>query len=141
MAKFQLKGVVIALSGITEIPSKEAGKPSLKKRELWLDCTPHDPITGERSEFENKPLLEFGGEKQMEKLAALDLQKGDVVSVDFFVQGTEYKDKDGKLRVFTAIRTLDVAVIRKKGAPAPAPAQAAPVAEQKTQDGKDGLPF
>lgn len=145
-------GRVIALSNVQEIPSKDAGKPAMKKRELYLDCTRYDSLTGLRDENENKPLLEFGGDKMMEKLAALNLQKGDVVGVKFVVQGSPYKDKDGKQRVFTAIRCYDCELVRRANeptgagrpetpapAPQPQPQQAAPV--QTSQDGTDGLPF
>lgn len=114
MAKLQITGRVIALSPVQEVPSREAGKPAMKKRELYLDMTMYDPYTGERSEKENKPLLEFGGDKVLEKLAALNLQKGDVVTVSFVIQGTPYKDQQtGKNRVFTAIRCYDCEVVRK----------------------------
>ena len=153
MARNQIIGRVIAVSPITEVPSKEQGKPAIKKRELYMDCTTYDPYTGERSQYENKPLLEFGGDKLVDKLGALNLEAGDVVSVSFFIQGTPYKDaQTGKTKVFTAIRTTDIEVVRKraevagtqqpapKPEPQPAPApQAAP--QQTSQDGKDGLPF
>ena len=153
MARNQIIGRVIAVSPITEVPSKEQGKPAIKKRELYMDCTTYDPYTGERSQYENKPLLEFGGDKLVDKLGALNLEAGDVVAVSFFVQGTPYKDaQTGKTKVFTAIRTTDIEVVRKrvevagtqqpapKPEPQPAPApQAAP--QQTSQDGKDGLPF
>ena len=143
-------GRVIALSPVQEIPSKEVGKPAMKKRELYLDCTRYDSITGIRDERENKPLLEFGGDKLLDKLAALDLKKDDVVGVKFAIQGTPYKDeKSGKTKVFTAIRCYDIEVIRKadgsavqQSAPKPEPAPAPQAAPQQTsQDGKDGLPF
>ena len=143
-------GRVIALSPVQEIPSKEAGKPAMKKRELYLDCTRYDSLTGIRDERENKPLLEFGGDKLLDKLADLDLKKDDVVGVKFAIQGTPYKDeKSGKTKVFTAIRCYDIEVIRKadgsavqQSAPKPEPAPAPQAAPQQTsQDGKDGLPF
>ena len=145
MARNELVGRVIAVSNVTEVPSKEAGKPAIKKRELYLDCTTYDPYTGERSQYENKPLLEFGGDKLVEKLGALDLKEGDVVKVSFFIQGTPYKDQQGKTKVFTGIRTTDIEVIRKKDAPAPTPASAAPAEPAakagSSVDGRDGLPF
>ena len=153
MARNQVIGRVIAVSPITEVPSKEQGKPAIKKRELYLDCTTYDPYTGERSQYENKPLLEFGGDKLVDKLSALNLEAGDVVAVSFFVQGTPYKDaQTGKTKVFTAIRTTDIEVVRKraevagtqqpapKPEPQPAPAPQ-PAPQQTSQDGKDGLPF
>ena len=150
MARNQVIGRVIAVSPITEVPSKEQGKPAIKKRELYMDCTTYDPYTGERSQYENKPLLEFGGDKLVDKLGALNLEAGDVVSVSFFIQGTLYKDaQTGKIKVFTAIRTTDIEVVRKRaevaGTQQPAPKsepQPAPAAPQQTsQDGKEPLPF
>ena len=151
MARNQIIGRVIAVSPITEVPSKEQGKPAIKKRELYMDCTTYDPYTGERSQYENKPLLEFGGDKLVDKLGALNLEAGDVVAVSFFVQGTPYKDaQTGKTKVFTAIRTTDIEVVRKRAevastqqpAPKPEPQPAPQAAPQQTsQDGKDGLPF
>lgn len=151
MARNQIIGCVIAVSPITEVPSKEQGKPAIKKRELYMDCTTYDPYTGERSQYENKPLLEFGGDKLVDKLGALNLEAGDVVAVSFFVQGTPYKDaQTGKTKVFTAIRTTDIEVVRKRGevadtqqpAPKPEPQPAPQAAPQQTsQDGKEPLPF
>lgn len=150
MAKLQITGRVIALSQVQEIPSREAGKPAMKKRELYLDMTMYDPYTGERSERENKPLLEFGGDKVLEKLGALNLQKDDVVTVSFAIQGTPYKDQQtGKMKVFTAIRCYDIEVVRRAGQQAVQHAQAVPqvvaplVQEpQQSNGGNDnGLPF
>lgn len=151
MAKLQVTGRVIALSAVQEIPSTTAGNPPMKKRELYLDMTMYDPYTGERSDKENKPLLEFGGDKVLDKLAALNLQKDDVVTVSFAIQGTPYKDKTtGKNRVYTAIRCYDIEVVHKAGqavaqqpAPAPAPTPAPePQPQQQNNGGKEEpLPF
>lgn len=143
MAKLQITGRVIALSDVREVASSDGGKP-FKKRELYLDMTMYDPYTGERSENENKPLLEFGGDKVLDKIEALNLQRDDVVTVSFAIQGTPYKDKQtGKMRVFTAIRCYDIEVVRKAGqqqaaAPAPAPE---PEPQATQTNGKDPLPF
>lgn len=156
MAKLQITGRVIALSPVQEIPSREAGKPAMKKRELYLDMTMYDPYTGERSDRENKPLLEFGGDKVIEKLAALNLQKDDIVNVSFAIQGTPYKDQQtGKTKVFTAIRCYDIEVVRKAGqqgaqtahpATQPQPAPAPEPTPQPTTQNDNGskeepLPF
>ena len=139
-------GRVIALSQVEEIPSKEQGKPSMKKQKLYMDCTRYDSITGLRDEKENKPLLDFGGDKLIEKVAALDLKKDDVVGVRFAIQGNPYKDeKTGKNNVFTSIRCYDIEIIRKAdgtAAPNPTPAPAEPAAKAGSSvDGRDGLPF
>lgn len=141
-------GRVIALSDVQEIPSSDPQKSAMKKRQLYMDCTRYDSITGERIGLENKPLLDFGGEKVLEKLGALGLQKDDIVCVKFDIQGNQSKDKTtGKPKLFTSIRCYDCEVVRRAGQPAPQPQQpqqqAAPVQQpiQTSQDGTDGLPF
>lgn len=140
-----LYGKVIALSDVKVIPSNEAGKAPMKKRELYLDCTPYDGITGVQMGKENKPLLELGGDKVMEKLETLQIAKDDIVGVRFAIQGNPYK-KDGKLSVFTSIRCYDVDVVRRAGQ------QAVPQPQQPTQptpknntpandNNEGGLPF
>lgn len=144
-----INGRVIALSQVEEIPSKEQGKPSMKKQKLYMDCTRYDSITGLRDERENKPLLEFGGDKLIEKIAALDLKKDDVVGVRFAIQGNPYKnEKTGKNDVFTSIRCYDIEIIHKAdgtAVPSPTPAPAAPAEPAakagSSVDGRDGLPF
>lgn len=147
-------GRVIALSQVQEIPSREAGKPAMKKQELYLDCTREDSITHERIGLENKPLLEFGGDKVLEKLSKMILVKDDVVCVKFAIQGNPYKDeKTGKTKVFTAIRCYDIDLIRKadgtvvqqpvQAAPAPQP-EPAPAAQSPfvgEGENKNDLPF
>lgn len=151
---FILYGKVIALSQVQEIPSKEAGKPAMKKRELYLDCTRYDYLTGQQVGYENKPLLEFGGEQVIDKLGALALQKDDIVGVRFAIQGNPYKDeKTGKSRVFTAVRCYDIELVRRAGepvgqqqapqqaVPAPQPQVQQPVTQQNDDAGQEPLPF
>lgn len=114
----QIAGRVIALSGVREVASADQSKAPMKKRELYIDCTRYDPYTGERSQYENKPLLEFGGDKMLAKLEQLNIQKDDIVVVTFDIQGTPYKDKDGKTKVFTRVRPFDIEVTRRAGQPA-----------------------
>ena len=161
MAEFKLMGRFIALSEVKEIPSSEAGKAPMKKRELYMDCTRVDYYTRQPIGQENKVLLDFGGDKLLEKVAALGLKKDDVIAVEFNVVGTPYKDKTtGKSRVFTSIRCYDVEVVSRSGQAVaqtaqPAPQPQARVQEQsqqqaqvqqpstQNQDGNkdDGLPF
>lgn len=118
----QIAGRVIALSQVKEVASSDPSKGAVKKRELYIDCTRYDPYTGERSQYENKPLLEFGGDKVLAKLESLNLKTNDIVKVSFDIQGTPYKDKNtGKMRVFTAIRCYDIEVTRRADGSAPAP--------------------
>ena len=133
-------GRVIALSDEQVIPASEAGKQPMRKRQLYIDCTRYDSLTGERDEKENKPVLEFGGDKVMDKLKTFALAKGDVVMVKFAIQGTPYKDKEsGKMKVFTAIRCYDIELIRKADGTVPQyqsahqPTGQAPMVEQGQQ--------
>ena len=113
-----ISGRVIAVSAVTTVASADASKQPLKKRMVYLDCTRYDPYTGERSQFENKPLMEFTGDRVLEKVnPKLDgIKPGDVVTVFFDVQGMDYTDKaTGKKRNFTGIRAYDIQVVRQAG--------------------------
>jgi hypothetical protein len=153
----QISGRVIALSQVKEVASSDPSKGAIKKRELYIDCTRYDPYTGERSQFENKPLLEFGGDKVLAKLESLNIKANDIVKVSFDIQGTPYKDKNtGKMRVYTAIRCYDIEVSRRADGsvpqqaqqpapqpqpqPAPAPAPQ-PLNDPLPEPANDGLPF
>lgn len=152
MAEFKLMGRFIALSDEKGVASSEAGK-TIKKRELYMDCTRVDYYTKQPIGQENKVLLDFGGERLLDKVKALNLQKDDVIAVEFNIIGTPYKDKTtGKSRVFTSVRCYDVEVIAKAGqavapqpqsAPAPAPTPAPEPQPQPQNDGgkEEPLPF
>ena len=156
----QISGRVIAVSKLQTVVSADPSKAPLKKREIYIDCTRYDSYTGERSQYENKPLLEFAGDKVLDKVSpVLDtLQKDDIVTISFELVGRQYKGKDNKTKFSTGIRCYDIALTRKAGvgqqyfdnhqvaAPAPAPApEPAPMATapfpQDGQDGNGGLPF
>lgn len=146
----EIRGMVIAVSPIKEVASVEAGKQPMRKRSIYLNCTRHDSITGEQIGNENKPVLEFSGDRTLEKVNPIldTLQKGDVVKVLFVVRGTSYKDKEGKTKNYTGIGAYDIEVIRKVGQPVtqaqpvtqpavhPAPAEKSPFANPE-----DELPF
>lgn len=111
-----VNGRVIAVNREVTVASSDPNKAPLRKREIYIDCTKYDLYTGERSEFENKILLEFGGTKVLEKVnPKLDqIGKNDIVSISFELQGRPYTDKaTGKLRVITGVRCYDIAIVRK----------------------------
>ena len=114
----QISGRVIAVSQVQTVSSADASKPPLKKREIYIDCTRYDPYTGERSQYENKPLLEFAGDKTLEKVNPIldQVQKDDIVTVSFELVGRQYKGKDGKTVFTTGIRCYDIAITRKAAA-------------------------
>lgn len=152
----QISGRVIAVSQVQSVASTDASKAPLQKRSIYIDCTRYDSYTGERSQFENKPVLEFTGDKLLEKVnPKLDaIRTGDIVTVFFDVQGTSYTDKaTGKTKNFTGIRAYDVEVKRTAGgqaaqqqsqAPAPQPQpqpQPAPQAQSPFVGEENKLPF
>lgn len=144
----QVAGRVIAVSKVQTVASADPNKAPLKKREIYIDCTRYDPYTGERSQYENKPLLEFAGEKTLMKVdPVLDsLAKDDIVTISFELVGRSFKGKDGKTVFTTGIRCYDIQVTRKAAQGAAQTAQPAPVPEPQPQpqndgDKNDGLPF
>lgn len=157
---FKIAGRFIALSQVREVASSGQGQQPFKKQEIYMDCTRFDGITGQQIGKENKVLLEFGGEKVLDKIKGLNLQKDDVVNVSFDLVGNPTKDKTtGKLKVFTAIRCFDIEIIRRAGeqmkvtqqpaasvavpGPEPQPQPATPPIDPVTGETPkdDGLPF
>ena len=152
----QITGRVIAISAVQTVASSDPSKQPFKKREVYIDCTRYDPYTGQRSEFENKPLLTFAGEKTLAKVnPVLDqVHNGDIITISFELVGRQFKDKDQKMRFMTEVRCYDVVITRKAGqqaaqqqAPAPQPApqtqpEPAPVAQSPfVGDNSNDLPF
>ena len=157
---FVLIGRIIAVDQQQTIASKTDSTKTLQRRKVYLDCSRYDSITGEQLQ-ENRPLLEFGGKglDQLNELVKQGLKKGDLVSIEFVVQGNTYKDAQGNTKNFTGIRPYSIEryVPRSQQqtqqsaptpqlAPAPAPApqpqaqtqQAAPAFQEGNE--KD-LPF
>lgn len=162
MAENKQYGRVIAVSKLQTVAATD-GK-TYQKREIYIDCTRYDPYTGVRSEYENKPLLEFMGDKTLTKVNPIldTLQKDDVVAISFELQGRQFKGQDGKTKFMTGIRCYNIEVVRKAGqqatvaqpqpqptpqpapqpTPQPQPQAAAPFpAPDPTDDGNGGLPF
>lgn len=102
-----ITGKVLMIGQTEEIKTKDNNV--YLKRDLLLDCTRFDPYTGERAEFENTPLLEFGGEKGVIELN--NIKVGDVVSVSFDLHGTKY-EKGEETKYFTRVRPYKVEIRR-----------------------------
>lgn len=144
----QITGKVIAVAQIETITSQETGK-QYQKRKLLIDCTRYDPYTGERG-YENTPMLEFGGKglEQLNQLVDAGLKKGELVTIDFVVEGRNYKDQSGKTQNFTGVRPYAIVkrvLTQQQAAPQPQAAQAAPAPQPQPQQANkpedDGLPF
>lgn len=98
----QIIGRVFYIGDTNSIKSKDGSK-TYYKRELVLDATRFDGLTGQRG-YDNFPSIEFSGDN----CQLLDqLKMGDVVTVSFDLQGTKY-EKDGQTRFFTSIRGYKV---------------------------------
>lgn len=90
--------------GATQVINSKNGGQSFTKREIILDATRFDGLTGERG-YDNFPMFEFGGDKCSE----LDgFKNGDIVEVSFELQGSFYKDKDNVERNFTRVRAYKI---------------------------------
>ena len=57
---FVLIGRIIAVDQQQTVASKNDASKTFQRRQVYLDCSRYDSITGEQLS-ENKPLLEFGG--------------------------------------------------------------------------------
>ena len=130
-------GVVLSVGQPQQIASK-SGK-TFTKRTLYMDCTPHDGITGERSQYENKLLFEF----MENKTSLLDnIKVGQVVTVSFDLQGTEVTGQDGQPKHFIHVRPFGIEVRQQyapQGSYAPQPA---PQAQQfPPQQVDSDMPF
>ena len=156
---FVLIGRIIAVDQQQSVASKSDPTKTFPRRQVYMDCSRYDSITGEQLS-ENKPLLEFGGKglDQLNELVKQGLKKGDLVSIEFAVQGTTYKDGQGNTKNFTGIRPYSIeryvpksqqrqqeqATMPQAAAPAPEQTQQPQQAQslvQTSQDGTDGLPF
>ena len=136
-------GKVFSIGATQSIASKNGGQP-FQKREIVLDATRFDGLTGERG-YDNFPMFEFGGEKCSE----LDgFKTGDVVEVSFELQGSFYKDKDGVEKNFTRVRAYKIEHYQTKQRPAqqqssqPAPQQQAQIpSDYPPTPAQSDLPF
>ena len=161
---FTLIGRFVAADQEQTVTSKNDASKTFQRRQLYLDCSRYDSITGERMQ-DNFPLLDFGGKglEQLNELLKQGLKKGDLVAVDFVVDGRTYKDATGATKNFTGIRPYAIQryIPKTQQAQAPAPVpqpaqqQAAPAqqvqqspVQQQAQDPfgaapkkDDGLPF
>ena len=105
MAVNTKSGIVLEVGQREQITSKN-GK-TYTKRALYIDCTPHDYLTGERSQYENKIQFEF----MESKTSLLDnIIPGQVVTVSFDLQGTEMTGQDGQVKRFVHVRPFGIEV-------------------------------
>lgn len=154
----EITGRIVRIGETVQIPSKDRQR-TFERRELTIAEFRFDPRTGERTESENKPTLEFGGEmcKELDKYAA-----GMTVTVAFDLQGTNYTDRQGETKWFTKANGYrirlrpdlmgmqqtaeQIAQVQPQAAPQPQPAPQQPWQQQEMfnnqeQGTVDDLPF
>lgn len=133
----EIKGRIHKIGNVEVI--KTASGSEFKKRELVLDASRFDPLTGEKM-FDNFPSFEF----VQDKVTLLDeLKPLQVVTVSFDLQGREYT-KDGQTKYITTVRgykieARPVAQQAEAQVQAPQPASQPQGYAQAPQN--NGLPF
>lgn len=131
-------GKVFSIGATQVINSKNGGQP-FSKREIILDATRFDGLTGERG-YENYPMFEFSGDKCSE----LDVFKnGDIVEVSFELQGSFYKDKDNVERNFTRVRAYKIEhyAVKQKQMQQPQPQQPPMTSDYPPPPQQNDLPW
>lgn len=155
----EITGRIVRIGETVQIPSKDRQR-TFERRELTIAEFRFDPRTGERTESENKPTLEFGGEmcKELDKYAV-----GQAVTAAFDLQGTSYTDRQGETKWFTKANGYRIrlrpdlmgmqqtaatgyAQVQPQAAPQPQPAPQQPWQQQEMfnnqeQGTVDDLPF
>ena len=129
----QIIGRVFQIGDTNEIKSKDGSK-TYYKRELVLDATRFDGLTGQRG-YDNYPSIEFIGDN-CQRLN--QFKPGDIVTVSFDLQGTKY-EKDGQTRFFTSVRGYKVE-LKQSSQPQQQYQQPTPPAYQPPQV-EDDTPF
>ena len=129
-------GIVLAVGQPQQITSK--GGKVFTKRSLYLDCTPHDGITGERSQYENKILFDF----MESKMSLIDnIQVGQVVTVSFDLQGSEITEPNGQVKYFVHVRPFKVEVRQAQQSQGSYPVQPQPAQQPNYPPQEDNTPF
>ena len=143
--KNQQTGKILIIGQTYQVPSNSPNAAPFYKRELVLDASRFDSITGQK--FENYPKFEFINQK----CQLLDqFQVGQLVTVSFALSGRK-SEKDGQVNFFTNVTGYEIVPFQRQGAqPAQqsqtvqAPQQATPfpaTAPTGTQMPQGGQPF
>lgn len=122
-----ITGKIVRIGLPQQVATKDPSK-AFNRREIVIDCTRHDPYTGEAGHY-NPVLLEFTRE------GCNDLDNynpGDVVTISFSLEGYEYKDRNtGEDKIFTKVRPYKIeARSQQQPAPAPQPQPQQPAQQQ-----------
>lgn len=118
-----MSGRIEFIGEVQTIPSKKGNQP-LIKREFVIRAMRFDPVEGtpELSEY-NTPIFEMQGQDKVAMLNAFKV--GDVVKVNFVVEGTTYEDENHQIKRFNRVRALSLEKLNIQ-LPTAAPQGAAP---------------
>ena len=97
----QITGRIYKILPTQTFVSQKSGN-TFYKREIVLDASRFDQYTGEKK-YDNYPMLEFGPNEQ--SCQQLDqFKEGELVTVSFDLNGTQYQDKQTKeIKYFTRV--------------------------------------
>lgn len=151
MAKFT--GKIIYVYPTQQLTSKSGN--SFTKRDFVLAVQSFDRDTGEPTiDEENTPMLTLTGDR----CSQLDnIQKGQIVTVDFYLRGRRYRDEQNKEKIITDINVTSVRPsgqsvsppVTHAAAPQPTPtpvhtegaSSSAPASSEPQKPVNDDLPF
>lgn len=131
----QISGKILQIGNVVSIRTKKGSL--FEKRELILDCTRFDPMTGEP--YENYPKIDFGGNKCGE----LDNFKvGDLVTVSFSLNGSKIVDSTTREeRFYTSVNGYKVEPFQSNRQPQYTPEQPSEQPQQNTVEQQKDVPF
>lgn len=124
-----ISGQIIAIGQTQTIAPKNGQGNALIKREFVIRALRFNPNDGtpELSQY-NTPILEINGEDNVKMLD--NFKAGDVVKVEFMVEGRSYEDQNHQVRYFNSVRAYR---IDKLNIVLPQQAQAQQPAQQPQQ--------
>lgn len=127
------------------IIKKEYGDKTFYERDLVVDATRFDPYTGDVGR-PNFPVFRINGEDRCREYSVL--RKGDLVDVEYYINGVKYEGDNGEEKFFTYNAAYKVTIIEESTSQQPAEALAPSTGgELAKKDGgddeyaADDLPF
>lgn len=99
----KITGRIVAISQTLQQQTRSGQTFAYKN--ITIDCTRFDPLTGQPSQFKNTPQFEC----QERMFPAIEkITPGDLVTISYEIQGFPYKDRNGNEQIFTKIRPFAI---------------------------------
>lgn len=135
MAKLELTARVHFVGEVKQFPSKNDPSKVFTRRYLYLDTTTFDQYTGQRSQFEKFPAVEFNNKNsalldnaKIEDIenAFSKVEPNDIVRVAIDLSGRFYDSQDGDMipdyngnvrprKHFNSIEGYEITIVKKMG--------------------------